>query len=155
MTALANPAAEPESIRAIVSTRVFAAPGAAVFAAFTDPARLAQWWGPKDFTNTFRLFDLRPGGRWEFTMQAPDGECYDNVSEFREIAAPGLIVFEHLGPMHWYRMTMTFAVETGGTRLTWRMVFASAAEIAQIGKFIVAGNEQNFDRLEVHLRLTA
>jgi uncharacterized protein YndB with AHSA1/START domain len=29
-----------------------------VYAAFADPSRLAKWWGPKDFTNTFEAFDF-------------------------------------------------------------------------------------------------
>jgi uncharacterized protein YndB with AHSA1/START domain len=32
--------------REIVTTRVFAAPRAAVFEAWTDPNQLKQWWGP-------------------------------------------------------------------------------------------------------------
>lgn len=49
--------------REILTVREFDAPRERVFEAFTDPARLARWWGPKGFTNTFQEFDLRPGGR--------------------------------------------------------------------------------------------
>lgn len=154
MSAAANPAAEPESAREIVSTRVFALPNEVVYAAFSNPVRLAQWWGPKGFTNTVREFDLRAGGAWHITMHGPGGADYHNESRFLRVEPPGLIVFEHLGPIHWYRMTMTFAAELGGTRLTWRMVFASAEECAKVRKFIVEGNEQNFDRLAEHLSAT-
>jgi len=51
-------AAAPD--REIVSARTFAAPRERVFEAFRDPARLARWWGPRGFRNTFEVFDLRP-----------------------------------------------------------------------------------------------
>jgi uncharacterized protein YndB with AHSA1/START domain len=44
--------AEPLSDREIVTTRVIDAPRELVFKAWTDPEHLAQWWGPKGFTNT-------------------------------------------------------------------------------------------------------
>ena len=41
----------------IVDTkRVFDAPREAVWEAFADPKRLAQWWGPNGFTNKTELF---------------------------------------------------------------------------------------------------
>lgn len=135
----------------IFSVRVIAAPRERVFAAFSDPNQLAQWWGPAGFTNTFSEFDLRPGGAWRFTMTGPDGAEYHNVSRFVEIAAPERIVFVHEGPMHRFEMTMTFTVHEGGSRLSWRMVFDSADEVAKLGEFIAAANEQNFDRLAAHL----
>ena len=48
-------------------------------------------------------------------------------------------------------MTMTFAEEAGRTRLTWRMLFESAAELERVRAFIPAANEQNFDRLQALL----
>ena len=44
-------------------TRVFDAPRELVFAAWTDPKHLAQWWGPNGFTTTTRAFDMRAGRR--------------------------------------------------------------------------------------------
>lgn len=150
-----NPATESDITQEVVSARLFAQPREAVYAAFSNPARLAQWWGPNGFTNTVQEFDLRPGGVGRITMHGLGGADYHNESRFLQVEPPGLIVFEHLGPVHWHRMTMTFAEEGSGTRLTWRMVFASTEECAKVQKFIVEGNEQNFDRLAEHLRLTA
>ena len=142
-----NPAGESTADREVVSSRLFAPPREAVYAAFRNPARLAQWWGPNGFTNTMREFDLRAGGAWHITMHGPGGADYHNESRFIQVEPPGLIVFEHLGPVHWYRMTMTFAAEGTGTRLTWRMVFASAEECAKVRKFIVEGNDKKRARL--------
>jgi uncharacterized protein YndB with AHSA1/START domain len=30
-----------------------------IYDAFADPARLAKWWGPDGFTNTFEIFEFR------------------------------------------------------------------------------------------------
>ena len=35
-----------------------------IFAAFINSERLAKWWGPAGFTNTFKKFEFIPGGKW-------------------------------------------------------------------------------------------
>ena len=137
--------------REIVSTRLFDAPRELVFRAFADPSHLARWWGPAGFTNTFREFDLRPGGVWRFTMHAPDGTDYHNESVFTEVVTLERVVFEHRKPIHKFRMTITFADEGGKTRVTWRMRFETAEECARVKAFAEPANEQNFDRLEEEL----
>ncbi len=138
----------------ILSTRDFAAPPAALFAAFADPARLAQWWGPAGFTNAITRFEFRVGGAWHVTMRAPDGTAFDNVSHFTVLSPAERIVFVHDLPMHRFEMDMTFAPLGPGTRLTWRMTFDDPGEVQRLGTFIVAANEQNFDRLQAHLAAT-
>lgn len=136
--------------REIVSRRLFDAPREKLFKAWTDPAHLEQWWGPKGFTNTFLEFDLRPGGAWRFVMHGPDGTDYKNESLFREVAAPARIVFDHLsGPK--FKATVTFEEQGATTRLTWRMLFNTAAEYEKVKLFAVQGNEQNLDKLEAYL----
>lgn len=136
----------------IVTSRVFAASPEQVYAAFSDPRQLAQWWGPKDFTNTFTTFDLRPGGAWIFTMHGPDGANYPNESEFVEVVPNERIVFHHYRMMHWFKMTMTFAAQPGGqTKLTWQMQFGSTEENDQIRRGVTEGNNDNYDRLAAHL----
>lgn len=136
--------------REIVNTRVFAAPRDRLFEAFSDPQQLAQWWGPHGFTNTFEEFDFRPGGAWRFTMYAPTGEEYPNVSHFTEIVEPARVVFVHEEPVHRFQMTLLYEEEGNITRLTWRMLF-DTDEGEQMRRFITAANEENFDRLEAHL----
>ncbi len=138
----------------IVSTRMFDAPRKAVFEAFSDPHQLATWWGPSGFSNTIKEFDLRPSGFWRLTMHSPNGVDFQNVSQFLEIVAPARIVYDHLEPIHRFLMTMTFDDIAGRTRLTWRMRFESADEAAKLREFVLAANEQNFDRLAEHLKST-
>ena len=99
--------------REIVSTRLFEFPRELVFRAWTEPEHLARWWGLKGFTNTFHEFDIRPGGLWRFTMHGPTGTDFHNESVFREIAKPERIIFDHVKPMHRFRVTATFAGQGG------------------------------------------
>lgn len=139
----------------IVSERVFDAPRAVVFRAFADPDRLARWWGPKGFANTFHEFDLRPGGAWRFVMRGPDGAEYPLTKEFVEVAPPERVVLRQLGGTHSFRMAMTYATDGGGTRVTWRMRFDSPEEGERVRSFIATANEQNFDRLAALLAAEA
>lgn len=134
----------------VVSERIFDAPRALVFQAWTDPAHLSAWWGPKDFTNTFHEFDLRPGGNWRFIMHGPDGRDYPNHSIFREIVVPERLVFDHVSG-HRFRVTATFEDLGAATRVVWRMRFESAAELAAVRPHVVAGNQQNLDKLAARL----
>jgi hypothetical protein len=81
---------------AVSTERVLSANPQKVFAAFKQPDRLAQWWGPKDFTNTFEQFEFKPGGRWVFVMHGPNGANYPNESVFLEIQPDTRIVIEHV-----------------------------------------------------------
>lgn len=136
--------------REIVSSRLLAASPEQVFQAYGDPLRLARWWGPAGFTNTFHEFNFKPGGTWRYDMTGPDGTVYPNESVFEEVT-PARIVLRHLEPVHAFQMTMTLADEQGQTRLTWRMVFESADECDRVRAYIPSCNEENFDRLEAEL----
>jgi uncharacterized protein YndB with AHSA1/START domain len=143
------------SLIEIVTSRRMAVPRKKVFEAFTDPLQLAGWWGPVGFTNTIQIFDLRPGGMWQHVMRSPEGVEFDNESQFVEVTPHERIVFEHLRPIHWFRMTMLFADVGGATELTWRMELAADEESRKLKDFLAAANEQNFDRLEQHLATVA
>jgi uncharacterized protein YndB with AHSA1/START domain len=84
-------------------------------------------------------------------MHGPNGTDYHNAKVFVDVVVPERIVFQHVAPMHRFRMRMTFADEAGGTRLTWRMRFESA-EAEQVRGVVAAANEKNFDRLEAQLK---
>src|SRR5258708_24804004 len=57
-------------------TREFDAPRELVFKAWTDPKHLAQWWGPRGFTNPVCEWDARPGREIYVVIRAPNGEPY-------------------------------------------------------------------------------
>ena len=77
----------------LVMTRVFDAPRELVFKAWTETKHVAQWWGPKRFTNSVCEMDVRPGGAIRIHMRAPDGVVYPMTGVFQEIVAPERLVF--------------------------------------------------------------
>ena len=140
--------AKRTAAREFVHSRLIDAPPERVFDAFSDPARLARWWGPTGFTSTFDQFDLRPGGAWRFVMHGPDGANYANESVFTEVVAPERIVLEHLSAPHHFELTITFAAQASNRTLVgWRQVFDTADERQRIARFVIEANEQNLDRL--------
>jgi uncharacterized protein YndB with AHSA1/START domain len=146
-----NSAQEPitEIVPEIVTTRIFNIPRELLFKAYTDPEILALWWGPKGFTNTFHEFDLRPDGKWDFTMYGPDGKDYKNKIVFREIMPIEKIVFDHAsGPYYKGVVTFTDTDASNQTRLTYSMTFDSLSVYKKLKDFIIGANEENFDRLE-------
>lgn len=132
--------------REIVTTRVFDAPRDIVFEAWTDPAQLKLWWGPKDFTNTFHSFEMKPGGVWHYTMHGPDGKDFENESRFVEIVPPERIVLDHISAPR-FRLTALFEEVGSRTKLTFRQLFESPSVYTQVKHRAVPGNEDNMDRL--------
>ena len=131
----------------LTSARVFEAPRAAVYRAFSDPAQLTRWWGPNGFTSTFETFDFREGGKWKFVLHAPDGKDYPNLNQFVEIVPDRRVRLHHVEG-HWFELTMELASEGTGTRVRWQQEFASAAEYEAVKEYVIPANEQNLDRLE-------
>ena len=125
--------------RSIIGTRVFDAPRALVFSAFSDPQHLAQWWGPDGFTTTTSVFEFKPGGVWRFVMHGPDGRDYQNRVIFEEIVPPEKLVYRHTGgedvePVQ-FQQTLTFEdIGNGQTRMIWHGTFPSAEERARVIK---------------------
>lgn len=133
--------------RRIETRRVIPFSPKQVFQAFADPAVLAKWWGPKDFTNTFDEFEFCEGGAWRFTMHSPDGKDYANESRFLRIVEPSLIVLEHNCAPQFQAHFQLSEVESG-CAIDWCMVFEDAQTCANVAKFAGDANEQNLDRLE-------
>lgn len=134
----------------IRNSRLFSANPHEVFAAFENPEKLAIWWGPAGFTNTFRTFEFRPGGDWIFTMHAPNGSDHANESIFREIEPDRRIVLEHV-VQPWFRLTVTLTADGGQTRLDWEQEFESPQVAAKVRSFAGTANEQVLDRLQALL----
>jgi len=141
--------ATPETLdRDFVITRTFDAPRALVFKAWTDPKRMAQWWGPHGFTNPICELDARPGGVWRIVMRGPDGVEHPAGGVYREIVEPERLVMtiDHSELSdQWHDMvnpgrdrtqgkpaleavsTVTFEEIGGKTKVTVRQRFESAA----------------------------
>jgi len=142
-----NPNTESSELELVI-TRVFDAPRELVFKAWTEPERVAQWWGPRDFTIPVCELDVRPGGAILMHMHGPDGGVYPMKGVFHEIVVPERLVFTtrafedqdgnpQLDALH----TVTFADLGGKTKLTLQArVVRSTPEVA----WALAGMEEGW-----------
>jgi uncharacterized protein YndB with AHSA1/START domain len=124
-----------------------------VFAAMSDAERLARWWGPTGFTNTFSVCEFVQGGRWEFTMHGPDGKDYPNQSCFADIDAPWKVVIDHISAPQ-FRLTITLTETAAGTLVGWEQAFENEEVARKIAQFVGPANEQNLDRLTAEALLS-
>ena len=136
-------------------TRIYDAPLAAVWDAWTDPAQVAQWWGPRGFTITTHSKDLRIGGHWSYTMHGPDGTDWPNNTVYLDVQPQSRLVYDHGGnadqpPL--FRVTVEFSEADGKTRMEMCMSLPSAEAAVQTREFIKkAGGNATWDRLAEHL----
>jgi uncharacterized protein YndB with AHSA1/START domain len=135
----------------IVTTRIFNAPRALVYKAWTDPDHLKNWWGPKGFTNTFDTFDLRVGGKWIFTMHGPEKGNYRNECTFAVIREPELLIWDRRSkPL--FQVEVTFEeLGENETKVIFKQKFKTVEECDKIKKFTVGKNDENMDKLENEL----
>ena len=159
--------ADQAAAREIVLTRVFDAPRALVWRAWTDPEHLMRWWGPEHFTSPTCRIDLRVGGSYHFCMRSPDGQDFWSTGVYREIVELERIVCTdsfadaegNLVPAAAYGMsgdwpdallvTVTFEDLGDKTRLTLRQTGIPAGEMREM---TVAGWNGSFDKLAASLR---
>ncbi|PSR54758.1 ATPase [Adhaeribacter arboris] len=139
--------ASPKPDQEIVTVRALDFPKERVYTAWSNPDQLKVWWGPNGFSNTFEIFDFRPGGRWKFVMHGPEKGNYKNECEFIQIDEPNLIYWKRLTqPL--FHVGATFEeMESERTRVTFRMIFDSVEECNKIKRFALEKNEENFDKL--------
>lgn len=138
-------------------TRVYRAPRSLVWQVWTDPLHVARWWGPRGFTLTQHSKDLRPGGRWVYTMHGPDGVDYPNSTLYHEVVEGEKLVYDHGSdgqskPL--FRVTVTFQDVPEGTRMDMTMSFESEQAAREAEGFIrKAGGNATWDRLAEYLEL--
>ncbi len=133
-------------------SRTFNAPLALVWAAYTEPQHVAQWWGQRGSTTIVDKQELRPGGEWRFVQRTAEGEEYGFRGEYREIVPREKLVstFEFEGmPGHIVVDSATFAEQDGKTTVTVISTFASKEDrdgMLQSG--MTEGANESWDRLE-------
>lgn len=113
--------------REIVIHRVINAPRSLVYAAWTDPNQITQWFGPDGMDIETKEIEIRRGGVWRFDMVMRDGTRYTNRMVFLRMEPPALIEVEHGADQEddprKFRMLVTFDEQSDGkTVLTLRQM---------------------------------
>jgi uncharacterized protein YndB with AHSA1/START domain len=147
---------EREKPNEIRITRVYDAPVALVWDAWTDLKHVAQWWGPRGFTITTTHKDLRPGGTWEYIMHGPDGKDWPNFTRYHEVVPNARLVYDHgatsadAKPV--FSVTMELRDLDGKTELDMVMALETAEVAAQTRAFVKeVGGNSTWDRLGEYL----
>lgn len=128
------------------TTRTLPFPPGKVFSAFESPQRLAAWWGPEGFTNTFEIFEFKVGGQWKFVMHGPDGGNYPNENVFVALEPGRRVVIRH-ECLPYFTLTVLLDEDAAGTKLTWEQTFDDAGTAQAVQHIVVPANEQNLDRM--------
>jgi uncharacterized protein YndB with AHSA1/START domain len=102
----------------LVVRRTIRAPVDRVFAAWTQPEQIRQWWGPRPVTCPHAEVDLRVGGRYRIGNLLPDGAVVWISGEFEEIAEDRLVYTWSMDPgAPFQRVTVRFEPRNGGTEV--------------------------------------
>lgn len=115
--------------------RSFNAPVDLVWAAWTEPDILDQWWAPKPWRAETKSMDFREGGRWLYCMVGPEGERHWALFEYKSIV-----------PQKHYSGLDAFCDENGNIseshpRMRWNNVFSDKQD------HTVVNIEISFDKL--------
>jgi uncharacterized protein YndB with AHSA1/START domain len=143
------------SDREIVMTRVFDAPRALVFDAFTNPEHLPHWFGPRGWTLPVCEIDLRPGGSWRFALRGPDGTEMGMRGVYQEIAPPErLVSTESFDDYPGETLnTLVLSEEDGKTTYTVTVLYPSKeVRDAVLESGMQEGASESFDRLAEYLK---
>ena len=128
----------------ITITRVFDAPRERVWAAWTDPARIAAWWGRRGWSTPPEsvTLDVRPGGVFRLnSINDEDGREMPLETTYREVVEPERLSFGEA--------TVTFT-DLGDGRT--EMVFYTTADMTpDTLRTARGGLTSAFDRLSDHL----
>lgn len=76
---------QPDPERDLVLERVVDVPPALVWAAWTTPEHLKQWFTPAPWQTVDCEIDLRPGGMFRTVMRSPEGEEFPNTGCVLEV----------------------------------------------------------------------
>jgi uncharacterized protein YndB with AHSA1/START domain len=138
--------------REIHVERVFDAPRDAVFAAYTDPQLIPEWWGPHGTTTVVDQMDVRPGGSWRFVIRNADGSETGFRGTYREVVPSERIVqtFEWEGmPGHVSVETAVFEDLGGRTKVTGTSLFHTTEERdGMLASGMERGMNETFARLD-------
>jgi uncharacterized protein YndB with AHSA1/START domain len=81
------------SDREVRLVHTFRAPAARIFAAYTDPKQVPQWWGYPKGSLSVASMDVRVGGSYRFLQKWPDGRTMASIGSYLEVEPPTRLVY--------------------------------------------------------------
>jgi uncharacterized protein YndB with AHSA1/START domain len=147
------------SDREIAMTRVFDAPRALVFEAWTTPEHVSQWMlGPEGWSMPVCEIDLRPGGDWHFVWRREDGSEMEMRGTYQEITPPERLMTTESWGGDWPEtiVTVVLTEDDGRTTMTQTVLYPSEeARDAALQTGMKDGVSLSFERLGEYVRAMA
>jgi len=142
------------SDREVMMVRVFDAPRAMVFDAFTKCELLKRWFGPHGWSLVVCEGDFRVGGSWRFVLRGPEGKDMGMRGQIREMERPARLV--HAESFDDYPgeslVTTSFVEERGKTTVTVLVRYESKqVRDAVVASGMEHGAAETYDRLAEYL----
>ncbi|MDB5643066.1 MAG: polyketide cyclase [Hyphomicrobiales bacterium] len=141
-------------------SRLFHAPRAVVFRAWTSAGSVSQWFGPKGFTVPEARVEPHVGGAFEVCMRAPDGQDHWTRGSFLEFSVDTRLVIDmHVPgpngkPLFSALTRVDFSDAPGGAKVDVEQsyVFEDPAIAAEMVKGAPEGWRMTLDKLDAYVR---
>lgn len=147
--------AKPKNENELRLVRIYNAPVQLVWEMWTEDKHATKWWGPRGFTITTKSKDLKPEGKWIYTMHGPDGVDYPNITTYLEVKKYSRLVYDHGATedqQALFRVTVTFEECNGTTVMDLTMAFKTPDAAKGIAKLIKKANgNSTWDRFAEYI----
>lgn len=139
--------------RALTMWRIFDAPRELVWKVCTDPALIAEWWGPRNLTTIVDKMDVKVGGVWRYIHKDGEGNEYAFNGVYKEVEPPERLTYTfEFEPMAGHISTETITLEEqpdGKTKMTARTTFDTLEDLeGMLQSGMESGAVETWDRLE-------
>lgn len=144
-----------ETNRTVTIERIYKAPLALVWEAWTNPEHIANWWGPKGMQTRVLEHEFKVGGKWKYAMAMPDGNDFISEGTYSEIIPMKKIVTSaDFKPMtEGVELQILLEKDGKNTKFTFKVIHPTEEyKIQQEKMGIYNGWGSTFDRLEAFLK---
>ena len=138
------------SDREVMMTRVFDAPRAMVFDAFTKPELLKRWMGPRGWSLVVCEGEFTTGSTWRFVLRGPDGAEMGMRGKVKEAVRPERVVHsESFDDYPGDSLVTTLFTEKGGVTTVTITVRYESKQIrdAVVASGMEHGAAESYDKL--------
>lgn len=134
-------------------SRVFNAPRELVWKAYTDPALVPEWWGPRYLTTVVEKMEVKVGGAWRYIQKDAKGNEYAFNGVYTQVQPPERLAYTfEFEPMAGHISTDTLIFEElpdGKTRITAITTFDNLEDLeGMLQSGMEGGAVETWDRLE-------
>jgi uncharacterized protein YndB with AHSA1/START domain len=125
----------------LVLERTIAVTPERVWAAWTQPELLMQWFTPAPWKTVAADIDVRPGGRCNITMESPEGDRHPNNGCYLQLEPNRLLIFTSVMTENYRPVAPTNGA--GGLSMTARIEIEPAPNGSTLYRAIAMHTDEN------------